>query len=68
MQKINVNLIPVLLVEAANQKVRNQFIEETRTREAYKEYLDILELEKIEAEDITNFFWSNFYGKWMLRW
>ncbi|MCT4606333.1 MAG: hypothetical protein N4A64_09570 [Marinisporobacter sp.] len=68
MKRVKISLIPALLVETTGQKVKKQLPKDIGTKEAYKESLDILELEKLEAEDTENFFWSDLHQKWKARW
>ncbi|MCT4606573.1 MAG: hypothetical protein N4A64_10810 [Marinisporobacter sp.] len=68
MKRVKISLIPALLVETIGQKVKQQLPKDIGTKEAYKESLDILELEQIETEDTKNFFWSDSHQKWKARW
>jgi hypothetical protein len=67
-KRVKISLISDLLVETTGQTVKNQLPKDVEAKKAYKAYLDILELEKIEAEDIKNFFWSDSHQKWKARW
>lgn len=68
MKRIQISLIPALLVETTGQTVKNQLPKDVGAKEAYKEAIDILELEKIKAEDTKNFFWSDAHQKRQARW